>query len=60
MTRRTIPYAVLADLHRPALPTIRREALALLAQGLSPRDVAQALRVDEAQVAAWIAEAAAR
>lgn len=51
-------YRRRAELHRPSAATIRAEALRLLASGLQPRDVAQALRVAESQVLEWRKEPA--
>ena len=48
-------YRQRADQHRPGLEGLRVEALRLLGTGLSPRDVAQALRVGEDVVQTWIA-----
>lgn len=47
-------YRFLAELHRPDADGIRKEALRLHEGGLAPRDIAQALKTDLAQILEWL------
>lgn len=48
-------YRLLAELFRPRdAEALAREARRLAEQGLTPRDIATALRCEPAQVAGWL------
>jgi hypothetical protein len=50
-------YRLLAELFRPRDDAaLARECRRLAAQGLLPRDIAAALKVEPAQVARWVRE----
>lgn len=49
-----LDYRLLAQLHRPDDEGLRREAIRLTAQGLSPADIAVALRLHVEQVRGWL------
>lgn len=52
-----VDYAVLADLHRPDVDGVRREALRLIGHGWPIERVASALKIAREQVAQWIEQA---